>query len=183
LTGPDTRIEAPGFVDDIEQALYASKIVSYAQGFMQMRAASEENGWNLDLSRIAKLWRAGCIIRARFLDDIADAFSRKPENLMVDAFFAEALTRAQGSWRTVVSAAVTAGIPVPAYATALSFYDSFRRADLPANPSRHSATTSEPTPTSAGTAPGASTSTPSGWRAAPRRPPDLRRGTAASRRR
>ena len=133
LTGPDTRIEAPGFVDDIEQALYASKIVSYAQGFMQMQAASEENGWNLDLSRIAKLWRAGCIIRARFLDDIADAFSRKPENLMVDAFFAEALTRAQGSWRTVVSAAVTAGIPVPAYATALSFYDSFRRADLPAN--------------------------------------------------
>ena len=134
LAGPGGRIEdVDGFVDDIEQALYASKIVSYAQGFMLMKAASDEHGWDLDLGRIAKLWRAGCIIRARFLDDITAAFERRPDNLMVDEFFADALSRAQAGWRRVVSAAVEAGIPVPAYATALSFYDSFRSADLPAN--------------------------------------------------
>ncbi|HEX7100990.1 MAG TPA: decarboxylating NADP(+)-dependent phosphogluconate dehydrogenase [Acidimicrobiia bacterium] len=134
LAGPAGRIEdVDGFVDDIEQALYASKIVSYAQGFMLMKSASDEHGWDLDLGRIAKLWRAGCIIRARFLEDITAAFDRRPDNLMVDEFFSAALAKAQDGWRRVVAAAVGAGIPVPAYATALAFYDSFRSADLPAN--------------------------------------------------
>ncbi|HLU32220.1 MAG TPA: decarboxylating NADP(+)-dependent phosphogluconate dehydrogenase [Acidimicrobiia bacterium] len=134
LAGPkDAVSDDEGFVDAIEQALYASKIVSYAQGFMQLQAASEEHSWDLDLGRIARLWTAGCIIRARFLEEVAEAFDRRPDNLMLDPFFTDALTKAQSSWRRVVSAAVEAGIPVPAYATALAFYDSFRRADLPAN--------------------------------------------------
>ncbi|HEX2152390.1 MAG TPA: decarboxylating NADP(+)-dependent phosphogluconate dehydrogenase [Acidimicrobiia bacterium] len=134
LQGPKRPIaDTEGFVEAVHKALYASKIVSYAQGFMQMRAASEENDWDLDLGRVAKLWTAGCIIRARFLDDITDAFSRDPENLMVDPFFRDALADAQDGWRRVVRAAVEAGLPVPAYATALAFYDAFRRADLPAN--------------------------------------------------
>src|SRR5690606_17704947 len=134
LSGPSGRIaDTEGFVDDIEQALYASKIVSYGQGFMLMKAASDEHGWDLDLGRIAKLWRAGCIIRARFLDDITAAFERLPDNLMVDEFFSAALANAQDGWRRVVMTAVGAGLPVPAYATALAFYDSFRSADLPAN--------------------------------------------------
>jgi 6-phosphogluconate dehydrogenase len=134
LEGPRQPLQGTdGFVDAIEQALYASKIVSYAQGFMLLRAASEEYGWDLDLGRIAKLWTAGCIIRARFLDDITEAFSRAPANLLVDRFFAAALEKAQEGWRRVVTGAVGAGIPVPAYGTALSFYDSFRAADVPAN--------------------------------------------------
>src|SRR5690606_29822616 len=129
LAGPkDAVSDDEGFVDAIEQALYASKIVSYAQGFMQLQAASEEHSWDLDLGRIARLWTAGCIIRARFLEEVAEAFDRRPDNLMLDPFFTDALTKAQSSWRRVVSAAVEAGIPVPAYATALAFYDSFRRA-------------------------------------------------------
>ncbi len=134
LDGPDGTIDgAGGFVDAIEQALYASKIVSYAQGFMQLRGASVEYGWDLDLGRVAKLWRAGCIIRARFLDDIAAAFDRKPDNLLVDPFFTEALRNAQDGWRRVVSTAAEVGIPVPAYGTALAFYDAFRTESLPAN--------------------------------------------------
>ena len=134
LSGPSGRIaDTEGFVDDIEQALYASKIVSYGQGFMLMKAASDEHGWDLGLGRTAKLWRAGCIIRARFLDDITAAFERLPDNLMVDEFFSAALANAQDGWRRVVMTAVGAGLPVPAYATALAFYDSFRSADLPAN--------------------------------------------------
>ena len=134
LAGPRRPIaDADGFVEAIRQALYASKIVSYAQGFIQLRAASDEHGWDLDLGRIAKLWRAGCIIRARFLDDISDAFDRRPDNLLVDPFFADALSTAQDGWRRVVAAAVEAGIPVPAYSTALAFYDAFRSERLPAN--------------------------------------------------
>ncbi len=134
LSGPEGEVTEPdGFVEAIRQALYASKIVSYAQGFMQLQAASDEYGWDLDLGRVAKLWRAGCIIRARFLDDIAEAFGRNPSNLLVDDFFRAALEDAQNGWRRVVATAVEIGIPVPAYSTALAFYDAFRTERLPAN--------------------------------------------------
>ncbi len=133
LAGPAPEIGVS--VDDIRDALYASKIVSYAQGFMLLRAAAAEHGWELDLGRIASLWREGCIIRARFLDDITAAFDRDPglENLLLDPFFADAMSQAQAGWRRVVSAAVNAGIPVPAYSTALAFFDGYRSAVLPAN--------------------------------------------------
>lgn len=134
LEGP--RTEPAGIsLDDIRDALYASKIVSYAQGFMLMDAASEENGWDLDNGEIAALWRAGCIIRARFLEDITDAFRTDPtlDNLLLSPFFSRAVAGAQAGWRRVVAAAVTAGQPVPAYASALSFYDAYRAESLPAN--------------------------------------------------
>ncbi len=133
LVGPTTQLEVS--LEDIEDALYASKIVSYAQGFMLLAAASAEYGWNLDMARISPLWRAGCIIRAAFLDDITAAFRNDPNlpNLMLSPFFSKALTAAQPGWRRVVAAAVTAGIPVPAYSSALSFFDSYRSERLPAN--------------------------------------------------
>lgn len=122
-------------VDDVRDALYASKIVSYAQGFMLMDAASEENRWDLDNGRIAGLWRAGCIIRARFLQDITRSFAAQPglDNLLLSDFFAAAVGGAQPGWRRAISAAVLAGIPVPAYSSALAFYDSYRSRNLPAN--------------------------------------------------
>ncbi|MGF1668223.1 MAG: decarboxylating NADP(+)-dependent phosphogluconate dehydrogenase [Acidimicrobiia bacterium] len=133
LPGPDGRPEIP--VEDIRDALYASKIVSYAQGFMLMRQASDENGWDLDLGRIASLWREGCIIRARFLDDITEAYRRDPSlaNLLLDGFFTEAMGASGPGWRRTVASAVACGVPVPAYSTALAFYDSYRSAVLPAN--------------------------------------------------
>ena len=123
------------FIDDLEQALYASKIVSYAQGYMLMRAASEESGWNLPYGTIALMWRGGCIIRAAFLDDIKAAFDKNPElmNLLLDPFFKEQVQEAQDAWRRVVSTAALLGIPVPAMASALAFYDGYRRDRLPAN--------------------------------------------------
>ena len=134
LTGPEATFE-PVALDDIRDALYASKIVSYTQGFMLLRSASEEFSWDLDLGRIASLWREGCIIRAAFLDDITAAFDRDPEltNLLLDPFFTDAVHRAQAGWRRVVSAAVTAGIPVPAYSSALAFFDAYRSERVPAN--------------------------------------------------
>ena len=138
LAGPDGQLEEQGpagFLEAVHDALYASKIVSYAQGFMLLRAASEEHGWNLDLGRVASLWRGGCIIRAAFLDDITAAFRREPAlpSLLLDPFFQAALAEAQPGWRRVVAAAVQSGIPVPAYSTALAFYDAYRCARLPAN--------------------------------------------------
>jgi 6-phosphogluconate dehydrogenase len=134
LSGP-TAAPIEVSESDIEDALYGSKIVSYAQGFMLLAAASSEYGWSLDLSTIAPLWREGCIIRAAFLDNITAAYRRDPGlvNLMIDPFFAEALARSQNGWRRTVAAAAMAGIPVPAYASALAFYDSYRAARLPAN--------------------------------------------------
>jgi 6-phosphogluconate dehydrogenase len=131
--GPTGQLDVA--VDDIRDALYASKIVSYAQGFMLLRAAAAEYGWDLDLGRIASLWREGCIIRARFLDDITAAFAREPglDNLLLDPFFARAVNGAQAGWRRVVAAAVHAGIAVPAYSTALAFLDGYRSETLPAN--------------------------------------------------
>ena len=123
------------FVDAIRDSLYASKIVSYAQGFMLLRAAAEEYNWNLDYGRIASLWREGCIIRAAFLDDITAAFERNPDltNLILDPFFASALERSETGWRSVITTAVTHGLPVPAYSTALAFFDGYRSESLPAN--------------------------------------------------
>jgi 6-phosphogluconate dehydrogenase len=122
-------------IADLEQALYASKIVSYTQGYMLMRAMSEESGWNLPYGVIALMWREGCIIRAAFLEDIKAAFEANPAlpNLLLDPFFKEQIGRAEAGWRRVVGAAVSLGIPVPAMSSALAFYDGYRRERLPAN--------------------------------------------------
>jgi 6-phosphogluconate dehydrogenase len=133
----DAAIGALGEVgpDDVESALYASKIISYAQGFRLMRAASDEYGWDLDLGSIASIWRAGCIIRAVFLEDITAAFQRDPglPDMTEDGFFSGALEEAGPSWRAVVAGAALAGIPSPAYASALSYFDAMRSERLPAN--------------------------------------------------
>ena len=120
-------------LDDMRDALYASKIVSYAQGFMLLSAASEENDWDLDMARVASLWRAGCIIRAAFLDDVMAAFSAGTDHLLLDKGFADRVAAAEPGWRRVVSAAVEAGVPVPAYSSALAFYDAFGSAQVSAN--------------------------------------------------
>jgi 6-phosphogluconate dehydrogenase len=122
-------------IDDIESALYASKIISYAQGFRLMQAASDENGWELDMGTIASIWRAGCIIRAEFLEDITGAYTATPDlaDLTDAPFFADALKTAGLAWRLVVSSAVTAGIPSPAYSSALAYFDGMRSQRLPAN--------------------------------------------------
>ncbi|MDF2926853.1 MAG: 6-phosphogluconate dehydrogenase [Paenibacillaceae bacterium] len=138
LKGPEAAplaIEKEAFIEAVRQALYASKICSYAQGFAQMRAASEEYGWNLDYGSIAMIFRGGCIIRAAFLQNIKDAYDRNPElrNLLLDDYFNSVIVKYQDSWRKVVAAAVTLGIPVPAFSSALSYYDSYRTARLPAN--------------------------------------------------
>ena len=119
----------------IHDALYAAKIVSYTQGFMQMRQAANVYGWTLDCGEIALLWRAGCIIRSRFLDDIKRAFEREPElpSLLFDDFFADAVRSAQKGWRETVALGVNLEIALPAMASALSFYDGYRSAVVPAN--------------------------------------------------
>ena len=121
--------------DDIEQALYASKIISYAQGFRLLDSASQDNEWDLDLGTIASIWRAGCIIRAEFLEDITAAYRNEPglADMAQDGFFSSALHDAQEAWRRVVAAAVIAGIPVPAYSSALAYFDGNRSERLPAN--------------------------------------------------
>jgi 6-phosphogluconate dehydrogenase len=123
------------FIEDIRQALYASKICSYAQGFVQLAAAAEEFHWDLNYGNISLLWRGGCIIRARFLEDIKRAFDKnaKLENLLLDDFFAAAIRKAEPSWRHVVSQAVELGLPVPTFSAALSYFDGYRRERLPAN--------------------------------------------------
>jgi 6-phosphogluconate dehydrogenase len=123
------------FIEKIRQALYASKICSYAQGFAQMKAASEEYEWNLNYGEIAMIFRGGCIIRARFLQNIKDAFDRNPnlQNLLLDHYFQSVIEKYQQAWREVVATAVTNGIPVPAFASALAYFDSYRSATLPAN--------------------------------------------------
>jgi 6-phosphogluconate dehydrogenase len=123
------------FIEAVRLALYASKICSYAQGFVQLQAAAAEHDWQLDYGQCALLWRGGCIIRAQFLDRITEAFHADPtlENLLLASYFTEAVHRAQVSWRRVVTVATQMGLPVPAFSTALGYYDSFRRASLPAN--------------------------------------------------
>ncbi|WP_437201010.1 decarboxylating NADP(+)-dependent phosphogluconate dehydrogenase [Planctomicrobium sp. SH664] len=137
LSGPTVKFDGnkQQFIDDVKWALYASKLVSYAQGYVQLDAAAEEFKWNLNNGNIALLWRGGCIIRSVFLEDIKNAFDKNPdlENLLLDDFFKKAIDQSQAAWRRVVSAAVTHGIPVPAFTAALSYYDGYRCARLPAN--------------------------------------------------
>lgn len=123
------------FIADIRDALYASKIVSYAQGYMLMRAAATEYRWNLNYGGIALMWRGGCIIRSRFLGKIKEAYDRNPRlmNLLLDDYFRGEIKRCQKGWRNIVATAAKRGIPVPAFSTALAFYDQYRAAVLPAN--------------------------------------------------
>ncbi len=123
------------FIENVRKALFASKIVSYAQGFAQLRVASDEYGWNLQYGNLAKIWRGGCIIRSRFLQNITDAYENNPElkNLLLDPFFTDIIESYQDAWRKVVASAVSLGIPVPGFSSALAYYDSYRTANLPAN--------------------------------------------------
>jgi 6-phosphogluconate dehydrogenase len=142
LKGPRPTVSAArkeaakkAFSEDIKNALYASKIVSYAQGYMLMRAAAAEYKWNLNYGGIALMWRGGCIIRSRFLGKIKEAFDKNPKllNLLLDDYFRGEIKKCQKGWRNVVATAAKKGIPVPAFSTALAFYDQYRSAVLPAN--------------------------------------------------
>lgn len=137
LSGPKKEFigEKKEFIKDLKNALYASKIVSYAQGFQLLRAASDEYNWKLDKGNIALLWRGGCIIRSVFLNKIKSAYDSDSEleNLLLDSFFSDVLKKTQESWRKVVCTAVDLGIPIPAISSALSYYDGYRCEKLPAN--------------------------------------------------
>ncbi|MFF2484662.1 NADP-dependent phosphogluconate dehydrogenase [Paenibacillus sp. NPDC058071] len=138
LSGPSAKGfdgDRVAFIESVRKALYASKIASYAQGFAQMRAASDAYNWNLNYGNIAMIFRGGCIIRARFLQNIKDAYDRNPElkNLLLDDYFKGVVENYQDAWREVVATAVKHGIPVPAFASALAYYDSYRTERLPAN--------------------------------------------------
>ncbi|XP_063902807.1 6-phosphogluconate dehydrogenase, decarboxylating [Zophobas morio] len=137
LPGPSVQFsgDKKQFLEDLRQALYASKIVSYAQGFMLLREAAQVHNWDLDYGSIALMWRGGCIIRSVFLGQIKQAFDKDPNlrSLLLAPFFLNAITKSQTSWRNVVSTAITLGIPTPALSTALAFYDGYRSERLPAN--------------------------------------------------
>jgi 6-phosphogluconate dehydrogenase len=138
LEGPVSKTAASDrteFIENVRRALYCSKIISYAQGYMLLRAAAKENGWNLNMGGIALMWRGGCIIRSRFLGKIKEAFDKNPaiENLLLDSFFSSALNNYQASWRKAQVHAIELGVPTPAFSTALAFFDGYRAARLPAN--------------------------------------------------
>jgi 6-phosphogluconate dehydrogenase len=137
LNGPNKAFDGDKtqMIDDLRKALYASKIVSYAQGYQLMRAAAAEYGWNLNNGGIALMWRGGCIIRSVFLGKIKEAFDKNPElsNLLLDPFFTDAVEQAQDAWRRVIVAAVNMGVPMPAISSALAYYDGYRAERLPAN--------------------------------------------------
>ena len=137
LTGPEPKFEgdAQAFIDALEQALYAAKIISYAQGYMLMRAAAKTHNWNLNYGGIALMWRGGCIIRSVFLGKIKEAYERDPglENLLLDGYFAQKVLACQKGLRTVCAQAVENGIPTPVLSSALSYYDGYRSERLPAN--------------------------------------------------
>ena len=137
LSGPPrgTPPDRETFIEDVRRALYCSKLISYAQGYMLLREAAREYGWNLNLGGIALLWREGCIIRSRFLSKIKEAFDKNPQltNLLLDDFFRQTLINYQPSWRRVVQRAAEFGVPTPAFSTALAFYDGYRSERLPAN--------------------------------------------------
>lgn len=138
LAGPTARKlgddDAAAFADQVEQALYASKIVAYTQGFHEIAAGSEQYDWNIELGKIAAIWRGGCIIRAAFLDRITSAYEAQPKlpSLLSDKSFAKEIAAAQNDWRAVISTAVTQGVPTPAFAATLAYYDSLRAERLPA---------------------------------------------------
>ncbi len=137
LTGPTSKFEGDkkAFIKDIKDALYASKIVSYAQGYTLLQAAAKTYGWDLKYGEIALMWRGGCIIRSVFLGKIKEAFDKNPDlkNLLLDPFFKEKVEGAQAGWRRVAAAALMNGIPAPAFTTALCYYDGYRSERLPAN--------------------------------------------------
>ncbi|KAI0048393.1 6-phosphogluconate dehydrogenase [Auriscalpium vulgare] len=138
IAGPQKepfRGDKKQFIDDLEQALYASKIISYTQGFMLMRESAKEFGWHLNFAGIARIWRGGCIIKSVFLGDITSAYTKNPEleSLLFDDFFNKAVHKAQPGWRRVIAQAVLWGIPTPAFSTALAFFDGYRSEVVPAN--------------------------------------------------
>jgi 6-phosphogluconate dehydrogenase len=138
LRGPKAKVnvgDRTKFIEDVRRALYCSKIISYAQGYMLLRAAAKENGWNLNMGGIALMWRGGCIIRSKFLGNIKAAFKKNPklENLLLDKFFSRAVNKYQASWRKALVQAVKLGVPTPAFSTALAFFDGYRSERLPAN--------------------------------------------------
>jgi len=138
LQGPEPKPvvgERAAFIEDVRRALYCSKIISYAQGYMLLKAAAKENGWNLNMGGIALMWRGGCIIRSRFLGKIKEAFDKNPgiEKLLLDSFFFTVLNNYQASWRKAQVHAIELGVPTPAFSTALAFFDGYRAGRLPAN--------------------------------------------------
>ncbi len=137
LTGPKLALDdnRAQFIEDVRCALYCSKVVSYAQGYMLMREAAKEQGWNLNFGGIALMWRGGCIIRSRFLGKIKEAFDKNPKltSLLVDDFFSGALNDYQSAWRRAIIKAIEYGVPTPAFSTALAFFDGYRTDRLPAN--------------------------------------------------
>ncbi|HEY7302849.1 MAG TPA: decarboxylating NADP(+)-dependent phosphogluconate dehydrogenase [Bryobacteraceae bacterium] len=138
LNGPAGRMEAQDrkvFIENVRRALYCSKMISYAQGYMLLREAGKEEGWNLNMGGIALMWRGGCIIRSRFLGKIKEAYDNNAglTNLLLDDFFSGVLNQYQGSWRRALNHAIDFGVPTPAFSTALAFYDGYRTARLPAN--------------------------------------------------
>jgi 6-phosphogluconate dehydrogenase len=138
LQGPKktrTVAEQKEFIEDVRRALYCSKIISYAQGYMLLRESAKEQGWNLNMGGVALMWRGGCIIRSVFLSDIKAAFGNDPklQNLLLDAFFSSALNKYQASWRKAIVHGIEIGVPLPAFSTALAFYDGYRTERLPAN--------------------------------------------------
>ena len=136
LRGPRGSVAGrDSLVDDVRDALYASKVVAYAQGYEQMAAAAAEFGWKLDLGAISSIWRGGCIIRARFLDRIREAYGEHPDlpNLLLAPYFRDAVAGAQDAWRRVVALSVELGVPAPAFSSALAYYDGYRRERSPAN--------------------------------------------------
>jgi 6-phosphogluconate dehydrogenase len=134
LPGPAAADSAQLLVEDVEQAQFASKIVAYAQGFHQIQAGSAEYGWSIDPGAMARIWRGGCIIRAKFLEHIRRAYDGSPQlpSLLADDYFRDAVSQAQDAWRRVIVTATQLGIPVPGFATALAYYDSLRAERLPA---------------------------------------------------
>lgn len=137
LKGPDAKFQGDinEFIESVRRALYTSKICSYAQGFALMSAAAQEYNWELEYGKIAKIFRGGCIIRAQFLNKISSAYEKDAniKNLMLDSYFKDIINNYQKDWRLVVSTAINSGIPVPGFSSALTYYDSYRSANLPAN--------------------------------------------------
>jgi 6-phosphogluconate dehydrogenase len=138
LTGPKhatNSLDRKVFIEEVRRALYCSKMISYAQGYMLLRDAAKDQGWNLNMGGIALMWRGGCIIRSRFLGKIKEAYEKNPglTNLLLDDFFAQVLNNYQDAWRKAIIHAIGFGIPTPAFSTALAFYDGYRAERLPAN--------------------------------------------------
>ena len=139
LAGPTAQRQSSAdrtaLIEDVRRALYASKVIAYDQGFQQMAAAAEEHGWDLHMGEISTIWRGGCIIRARFLNRIKEAYDQEPklQNLLFAPYFRDAVAKSQEAWRRVVTLAVQQGVPVPAFSSSLAYYDGYRRERLPAN--------------------------------------------------